>query len=369
MAQLKLDLADRGINIPKQVKKAQLIKLWKESATKVTRRSRQSALRQPDNALPEDQDVDDPEVGSQTTHNSPYPVNNNGDLHEAIASLTAIVNSLAEKVTSMEERNRRQNVQEGGVLSTTTVQNSTSPDSTDSPPEASNTSFPIPGPNVNDELTNLRGTVHAVRPDFGTDRPNREYTIGGSMDNFCRQSCTISKSTYGYVAESLPFVETISPQMRKNIIEGKDVNLCALLIPYYSGPMTNDERIDTYYCSNRKPDPRLNKTLSLSEFIQAFGTYKSVMSEAYSERRIELDLYERDIVDMANRYPGTGFYEYHKQFSATAAAYLKNHNIKVVCALLCGCNAPEMVYYKVISCWRPFPFHQGRLWETIGSLF
>ena len=78
--------------------------------------------------------------------------------------------------------------------------------------------------------------------------------------------------------------------------------------------MTNDERIDTYYCSNRKPDPRLNKTLSLSEFIQAFGTYKSVMSEAYPERRIELDLYERDTVDMANRYPGTGFYEYHKQF-------------------------------------------------------
>ena len=235
VAQLKLDLADRGINIPKQVKKAQLIKLWKESATKVTRRSRQSALRQPDKALPEDQDVDDPEVGSQTTHNYPYPVNNNGDLHEAIASLTATVNSLAEKVTSMEERNRRQNVKEGGVLSTTTVQNSTFPDSTDSPPEASNASFPIPGPNVNDELTNLRGTVHAVRPDFGTDRPNREYTIGGSMDIFCRQSCTISKSTYGYAAESLPFVETISPQMRKNIIEGKDVNLCALLIPYYSG--------------------------------------------------------------------------------------------------------------------------------------
>ena len=53
------------------------------------------------------------------------------------------------------------------------------------------------------------------------------------------------------------------------------------------------------------------------------------MSEAYPDRPIELDLYEPDIVDMANHYPGTGFYEYHKQFSATAAAYLKNHNTKV----------------------------------------
>ena len=31
---------------------------------------------------------------------------------------------------------------------------------------------------------------------------------------------------------------------------------------------------------------------------------------------------------MANRYPGRGFYEYHKQFSATAAAHFKKHNTK-----------------------------------------
>ena len=67
----------------------------------------------------------------------------------------------------------------------------------------------------------------------------------------------------------------------------------------------------------------------LSKFIQAFGTYKNVMSEAFPDRCIELDLYEQDIVDMANHCPGTGFYEYHKQFSATAAAYLKNYNTKI----------------------------------------
>ena len=92
--------------------------------------------------------------------------------------------------------------------------------------------------------------------------------------------------------------------------------------------MSNDEKIDTY-CSNRKPDPRLNKCLNISEFIQAFGTYKNIMCEAFPNRRHELDLYEREIVNMASRYPGAGFYDYHKQFSAKAAAYLKNHNWKL----------------------------------------
>ena len=32
---------------------------------------------------------------------------------------------------------------------------------------------------------------------------------------------------------------------------------------------------------------------------------------------------------MAARYPGAGFYDYHKQFSAKAASYLKNHNWKL----------------------------------------
>ena len=70
------------------------------------------------------------------------------------------------------------------------------------------------------------------------------------------------KTPHGYSAESLPLVETISPNMRKNIIiEGKDVNLAALLIPNYSGPMNNDDRLSVDSCHNRKPDPRLNTNL------------------------------------------------------------------------------------------------------------
>ena len=46
------------------------------------------------------------------------------------------------------------------------------------------------------------------------------------------------------------------------------------------------------------------------------------MCEAFPNRRHELNLYEREIVNMALRYPGAGFYDYHKQFSAKAASYL-----------------------------------------------
>ena len=137
-----------------------------------------------------------------------------------------------------------------------------------------------------------------------------------------------TSQSYGFAADSLPFVETVSPAIRRQVIEGKDVNLAVLLIPYYTGPMSNDERIDTYFCSNRKPDPRLNKCLTISEFIQAFGTYKT-LCEAFPSRHHELDLYEWEIVNMAARYPGAGFYDYHKQFSAKAASYLKNHNWKL----------------------------------------
>ena len=138
-----------------------------------------------------------------------------------------------------------------------------------------------------------------------------------------------SSKSYGFAADSLPFVETVSPAIRLLVIEGKDVNLAVLLIPYYTGPMSNDEKIDTYYCSNQKPDPRLNKCLNISEFIQAFGTYKNIMCEAFPNRRHKLDLYEREIVNMASRYPGAGLYDYHKQFLAKAALYLKNTNWKL----------------------------------------
>jgi len=134
-------------------------------------------------------------------------------------------------------------------------------------------------------------------------------------------------SAWGFAAENLPYVETISPQLKKNILSGMDINLSTLLIPYYNGSGFTTEL--TEGDSKTKPDLRTAKTLNIGEFIQAFGIYKNIMCSAYPLRRQELDLYERDIIDMASRYPGHGFYEYHKRFSAEAAAHLRYNNTAI----------------------------------------
>ena len=46
------------------------------------------------------------------------------------------------------------------------------------------------------------------------------------------------------------------------------------------------------------------------------------MSEAYPQRRLELDLYEADIGSIYEHY-GDIFYQYHRQFTKKAAAYLE----------------------------------------------
>lgn len=88
----------------------------------------------------------------------------------------------------------------------------------------------------------------------------------------------------------------MSTQVRQKIIEVKDINLAALLIPYYSGPCQNE----TNYDKDKISDPRLKRSLTISEFMQDFCTYKRVMCSVF-ERTNELDTYMSDIVDMANR--------------------------------------------------------------------
>jgi len=131
------------------------------------------------------------------------------------------------------------------------------------------------------------------------------------------------RTAYGYAAHSLPLVETVSPVIRQNIISGRDVNLASLLIPYYNG-----HESDSQASHDTKHDPRMNRTLTIGEFITAFGVYKQIMCSVHQHRRVELDTYERDIIDMATRY-NKGFYEYHRQFALQAASQLRYNNIPV----------------------------------------
>ncbi len=88
------------------------------------------------------------------------------------------------------------------------------------------------------------------------------------------------------------------------------------------------------------------------------------MTSAYPQRRGELDAYQNDVIDMASRFPGCSFYEYHKAFSARAAAMLANYNIKIdwsvrdtvlFCSVFAGhhanaCSVCNSLSHATISC-------------------
>lgn len=152
--------------------------------------------------------------------------------------------------------------------------------------------------------------------DSSEDHNTLKSAYKGLNDNRQPPS-TYVKTQYGYSQESLPYVETIAPKLRQAIVEGKDINLAMLLMP----PAHYFEAKDTY--KKDKPDPRLYRMLSIEEFISAFGTYKNIMCEQFPHRRAELDLYERDVVDMSTRYGGSAFYEYHKQLALDRRHILK----------------------------------------------
>ena len=121
----------------------------------------------------------------------------------------------------------------------------------------------------------------------------------------------------GVLPERFRNVEVVSTQLRNQIKASKDINLALLLIP-------NNESTSEYRRVNSdgveyvmKPgNSRLAKSLTLGEFIMAFSKYKNIVCDALPNRRIELDQYERDIVEMATQFGGTRFYDNHKAFSA-----------------------------------------------------
>ena len=159
-------------------------------------------------------------------------------------------------------------------------------------------------------------------------------TFGFSESDTNAASCSQTfirevKKTGIIFAEDLPSLDHVSPTIRKQILEGKDVNLTTLLSPQDDTPQTNSIQACgvTVNLSTAK-DKRLSQNLTLDEFNTAFRKYRRVMCKAYPQRREELDQYEDDINELARTY-GSRFYSYHKKFSAKAATAILEHNIVI----------------------------------------
>ena len=139
-------------------------------------------------------------------------------------------------------------------------------------------------------------------------------------------------STFGAASDALPQVEIVSANVQKEILAGKDINLASLLIPganFATLDLQGRHAMFGDVLIPLKPDKRLSKILTIQEFITAFSVFRNIMCQTFPHRRPELDSYLRDIIDMSSRFGGTLFYEYHKSFSARAAALLQSYNIKV----------------------------------------
>ena len=122
----------------------------------------------------------------------------------------------------------------------------------------------------------------------------------------------VANENFGIHPKQIRNIDFVTETVRDKILSGKYVNLATLLIPEY----TDQLKKDTYR------DARLNRSLSIEEFIVAFNKYKRIHCTRHDWRKAELDAYQASIIETSCVY-GKKFYEYHKIFSQKCAMALE----------------------------------------------
>lgn len=340
LSRLKDELRQRNITFPQNARRMALVRLFRNRATDTSRMD--SELLQ-HTTIPRMDTLQDPaspviHVLSSARSRDSVVVNNNNNhgrpQSDTEKTLTDIVSRLTETIQNY-QTNMTNTVQ---TMQRSLINLNNKVNAISNPSNVSETLTPLslasPGPSsVSQGVNQVENAADSI-PIYNLDTAYSALKAGNSRPSAAAGSeeqarrGNLAPTSRGYSAEALPFVESVSTTIRRNIISGRDVNLATLLIPYYTGSGVI-ETVEGDDIKSIRPDPRVNRSLSLGEFIQAFGIYKNIMCSARPYRRQELDLYERDIIDMATRYPGNGFYDYHKKFSLDAAAHLTYNNIVI----------------------------------------
>lgn len=346
LQRLRTECAKLGIHAPTNCKRSLLIRRLRNSeesphssnfSPSQRRSSRGASQTQNDVA-----DVANPDALQPPTHNPMRADNQNGRLDTMEGVLTDVLDSLSSIHTQMRAFEKR--LDSVSRQSQPPAMSTTGPWSTQDANESSFLAPEVPTMSTNPptELSNSNGLLNTHNRSDLTLVPvpsHSDFTLASAYNNFRLSAApTASGSTsdqsgprpsavrsrFGYTSQSIQDTTTISPALRTSIIQGRDINLAALLVPYFRGSGDNSERISN---ADSRDTRAPNRPLTLAQFIQAFAIYKSVMCTAYPHRREELDLYEVSIVNMASRHRGQGFYDYHCQFSARAASLLRFNNI------------------------------------------
>lgn len=84
--------------------------------------------------------------------------------------------------------------------------------------------------------------------------------------------------------DSVPYVETVSPTLRSNILQGKDINLASLIMPREVEEQRVTDSEGRYILLKQNQDARLLRNLTLNEFIIAFSKYKNIMCKVQDDR-------------------------------------------------------------------------------------
>lgn len=85
--------------------------------------------------------------------------------------------------------------------------------------------------------------------------------------------------------------------IRKDILEGKDINLASLLISVQDLAKNKSYTSGDVFVVLKAKDPRRNSKLSITEFVLAFGMFRDMLCSANPVRREEMDLYLHAVVD------------------------------------------------------------------------
>ena len=129
-------------------------------------------------------------------------------------------------------------------------------------------------------ITSLQCTVNKpIDEKQSSSAGQLESANSGMLQKVYQNSAQVqsnpSPSSQGIPADDLPHIDVVSDTIRRNITDGKYINLACLLLPKFDTPnlTTNDLSGLEPLCQSRR-DHRLDKSLSITQFYQAFGIYK-----------------------------------------------------------------------------------------------
>ncbi|XP_048735429.2 uncharacterized protein LOC125650898 [Ostrea edulis] len=288
-ARLRETLNSRGINFPTNARRSVLIRLIEENEN-------ENPINRPTQSH------------NDTSHNATQRVNNNGEqrvLVDLVSKLTSTVQSLQQSVVSLNTRvnslTAQANIQSDNavagrpLLRTETARNATRVTTgNNEPPTSAGLS-----------------TVHVSTDSLPISPTNesRGYDLASAFSAFQSRQVSAAagspgqlnnvRTTYGYASESLPLVETISPQLRQQIVSDAEIpNLSSPSQPLSSAlraSFGDDDRLDQELQGLWEASLNQSTRKTYSSALQCFQNFMIMNGAKFSKHGLPL-IQESDLV-------------------------------------------------------------------------